>query len=67
MSVSTDKDVYIKLSLDGGKGFKVAPRDYLVTMDQSDLEVADLDNLGLWQLAHIDVKISSHCVHLRLS
>ena len=67
MGVSTHEDVNIELSLNGSQGFKVAPRHNLVSMDKSDLEVADLHNLSLRQLTHVNVKITSHSVHLRLS
>jgi hypothetical protein len=66
MSVPANKDVYIELPLHGSKSLKVTPRDDLVTVDQTDLEVPDLHHLGLWQLGHVNVEVTSDCMHLRL-
>ena len=66
MGVSADQDVYIELPLYGSKSFKVAPRDNLVTVDQTDLEVPDLHHLGLGQLGHVNVEVTPDCMHLRL-
>ena len=65
--MSTDKNVNIELSLHGSESFKVTPRDHLMPMDQSDLEVANLYDFGLGELAHINVEITSDGMHLGLS
>lgn len=66
MGVPAYQDVYIELSLHCSKSFKVAPRDNLVTVNQTDLEVPYLHHLGLWQLGHVNVKVTPDCMHLRL-
>ena len=66
MGVPADQDIYIELPLDGSKSLEVTPRNDLVTMNQTDLEVPDLHHLGLWQLGHVNVKVAPDCMHLRL-
>ena len=53
MGVATHKDVAIKLSLDSSKCFKITPWNNLMTVDHSNLEVANLDDFGLWQVGII--------------
>ena len=50
MSVSTDENITVKLSLHGSECLKIAPWDDLVTVDNSNFKVSDLHHLGLWQL-----------------
>ena len=66
MGVPADQDIYIELPLDGSKSLEVTPRNDLVTMNQTDLEVPDLHHLGLWQLGHVNVEVASDGMHLRL-
>ena len=66
MGVPANQDVYIELPLHGSKSFKVTPRDNLVTVDQTDLEVPDLHHLGLRQLGHVNIEVPPDCMHLRL-
>ena len=47
MGVPTDEDVTVKLSLNWGKSFNVAPRYDLVPMNQSNLNIANLYDLCL--------------------
>ena len=53
MSMPTHKDVTVKLSLHSSKGLEVSPRDNLVAVDDTDLEVADGDHLCLWEAWHL--------------
>ena len=47
--MSTDEYVTVKLPLDGCQCLEIAPRDNLVSVDDSNLEVANRDYFGLWQ------------------
>ena len=57
--VSTDQDVAVKLSLHGGQGLHVAPRDNLMTVDDTNLEVMNLNYFGLGQSCHF-VAVAAH-------
>ena len=57
--VSTDQDVAVKLSLHGGQCLHVAPRDNLMTVDDTNLEVMNLNYFGLGQSCHF-VAVAAH-------
>ena len=50
--VSADEDVAVELSLHGGQCLHVAPRDNLVTVDDTNLEVMNLNYFSLGQSCH---------------
>ena len=51
--VATDQDVAVKLPLNRGECLHVAPRDHLMSVDNSDLKVVDLHYLRLWQACNL--------------
>ena len=57
--VSTHQNVTVELSLHGRQSLIVTPGDHLMTMDDSNLKVVDLDYLGLGQACSI-VAIATH-------
>ena len=63
--VSTHQDVAVQLSLHGRQSLVVTPRDHLMPVDDSNLEVVDLDYLGLGETGSI-VAIATHNVCLTL-
>ena len=65
MGVSADEDVAIELSLDGGKGLQITPWDNLMSVDDSNLEVANGDYLGLRQVGLL-IEVALHYVGLAL-
>jgi hypothetical protein len=64
VGVPAYQNVNIKLSLHGSQGFKIAPRDDLVSMNQANFKVPYLNDLGLRELCYIYVKISTDSMHL---
>ena len=65
MSVSTHEDVAVELSLHGRECFDVTPGEHLMPMDDTNLEVADLNNFGLWQ-SWVIIEVTFHDVCLTL-
>ena len=63
MSVSTDKNVAVELSLDGSKRLHISPGNHLMAMNDTNLEVVDLDHFRLRQTRHF-VAVASHYVRL---
>ncbi len=45
VSVSSDEDINIHLSLDHGQTMRISPRDNLMAVDQANLKLTDLNNL----------------------
>ncbi len=66
MGMPADKDIYIKLPLNGGQCFQISPGNDLVSVDEANLEVADLDDLCFGQRRHVNVEVALDCMHLRL-
>ena len=63
--MSAHQDVAIKLSLYGGQRLHVSPGDHLMTMDDADLEVVNLDDLCLRKALHlITVTANDMCLAL---
>ena len=63
VSVSTDEDVTVELSLHGSECLHVAPRDHLVTVDDANLKVVDLHHFSLWETWHfITVTLDDVCL-----
>jgi len=71
MGVARDEDIGVELALHGPERLRVAPGHELVTVDDSNLEVPDSDQLGLWQRVGDPgqrdgvIKVATHAVHLR--
>ena len=61
--VSAHQNVAIELTLNGGESLHISPRNDLVSMDNTNLEVVDLDDLGLWQGCDL-IAIAFHDVRL---
>ena len=53
MGVSAHEDVAVELALHGCQRFQVSPRHHLVAMDDSDLEVANRDELRFGQSCYL--------------
>ena len=51
--VSTHEDVTVELSLNGSQSFVVAPWDNLMTVDDANLEVVNLDDFCLREAWYI--------------
>jgi hypothetical protein len=67
MSVPSHENVHIKLSLHGSQSLKITPGYYLMTVNETDAEVSDLDYFSFWQRRHVYVEVTFDCVHLGLS
>ena len=57
--VATYEDVTVELSLHGSECLHIAPRNYLVTVDNPNLKVVNLNNLGFGQ-ACLFVAVTLH-------
>ena len=66
MGVAADEDVAVELSLHCSQCLKITPWENLMSVNDSNLEVADLNNLRLWQVAKIFIEITLHDVSLAL-
>ena len=63
--MSAHQNIAVKLSLYGGQGLHVSPGDHLMTMDDTDLEVVNLDDLCLRKALHlITVTANDMCLAL---
>ena len=60
-----DEHVAVKFALDGGERLEVTPRSNLMSMNETDLDVADGDDLGLRECGEV-IKFTAHSMHLRL-
>ena len=61
MRVSCDQNVHVQLSLHASQSLHVTPRHNLVAVDEAYLEVAYLDDFGLWQV-WVLIEVSSYDV-----
>ena len=61
--VSTHEDVTVELSLNGSQSFVVAPWDNLMTVNDTNLEVVDLNDLCLREAWYI-ITVTSHNMRL---
>ena len=63
--MSAHQNIAVKLSLYGGQGLHVSPGDHLMTMDDTDLEVVNLDDLCLGEALYlITVTADDMCLTL---
>ena len=63
--MAAHEDVAVKLSLYGGQCLHVSPGDHLMTMNDTDLEVVNLDDLSLGEALHlITVTADDMCLTL---
>ena len=63
--MSAHQNIAVKLSLYGGQRLHVSPGDHLMTMDDTDLEVVNLDDLCLRKALHlITVTANDMCLAL---
>ena len=65
MSMSAYEYVTVELSLNSCERFEVAPRENLMSMNDSNLKIADLDDFCLWQASPF-IKVTFHDVSLTL-
>ena len=65
VSMAAHQDVAVELSLHGGQGLHVSPGHHLVTVDDSDLEVVNLDDLRLGEALHL-ITVTAHDMRLTL-
>ena len=66
--MSAHQDIAVKLSLYGGQRLHVSPGDHLMTMDDADLEVVNLDDLCLGETLNlITVTTDDMCLTLSCS
>ena len=63
VGMAADEDIAVELSLNASQGLHVAPRDDLVTVNDSDLKVVDLDHFGVGQAWNF-VAVPLHNVRL---
>ena len=64
--MATYQHIAVELSLDRGESFNVAPGYNLVAVDQSNLEIADLNNFGLGQVGQlVEVAFNNVCLAFR--
>ena len=66
--MATHQDIAVKLSLYGGQGLHVTPGDHLMPVDDTDLEVVNLDDLCLGETLNlITVTTDDMCLTLSCS
>ena len=66
--MAANQDIAVKLSLYGSQGLHVSPGDHLMTMDDANLEVVNLDDLCLGEALHlITVTTDDMCLTLSCS
>jgi hypothetical protein len=65
VGITMDQDITIKFSLNSGKCLKITPWSNLMSMNQSNFLVSNIDNFGLWEWGKV-IKLSSNSVHLWL-
>ena len=64
--MAAHQDITVELSLHGSQGLHVTPGDHLMTVDDSDLEVVNLDDFCLGEALHL-ITVTAHnmCLTLR--
>ena len=60
-----DEHIAVKFALDSGERLEVTPRSNLMSMNETDLDVADGDDLGLGERGEV-IEFTAHSMHLRL-
>ena len=63
MCVSANEDITVQLSLNGSEGFHVTPRNNLMSMNDSNLKVVDLNDLSLRKACNF-ITVATHDMRL---